>query len=217
MIRASSLVVTCVALAGCSADVNVVSLTVPPGGETGLACADTTTTDRASLGERTLIGAGRAAATVVTDFLAVDGVSSGRPAGLLRFCTAHGCPVLLRDCREVTVEISPGLGVEGVQRVLRETLVEAGPVTTDAPDGVVVIRVVLTMQPCAEVALVADAEPPPFEPDALAGCLYSTPLQLDSVRGDVELELDALGGECTDETVCICANFGQDYVAVCGL
>jgi hypothetical protein len=217
MTRLSVTCATWLALAGCTAEVNTVSLVVPPGGATGLACVDTTTADGAPLAARTIVGPAEAAVTVVTDFVAADGVSSGRPGALLRFCDANECPVLVRDCREVAVEVEPGTTAGAVQRLVQDALAEGGPITTDAPDGVVVIRVVLTTQPCADATFAPGAEPPPFARDALAGCFYSSPLQLDGVRGEVELELDTFGGSCTDETVCLCANVGLDYATACGL
>jgi hypothetical protein len=73
-------------------------------------------------------------------------------------------------------------------------------VTSDAPDEPVIIRVVATAQHCSDIPL--DTK---FDITQLVGCVYSCPLQLDFVQGDVLLDLPALTNQC-EEAVVACAS-----------
>lgn len=186
--------------AGC---VNDVRLVLPPGGALGLACVDSTTREPLILGAAQ--PGGGAAASVVIDYLAFDGVPSCRPTQLVGWCTRLGCPVRQRECVELTVDPPLPMDLPGVQDALVEALRARGPLSADAPDGVVLVRMVLTQQPCAELRDLAQ-----YRCDALLGCVYSCPVQLDEVQGDVLLELDALGTTCDEAVVATCATLGLE-------
>lgn len=187
--------------AGCAADVNPVRLIFPPEGPIGLMCVDTASGEPLVAGARVVDG--RVEASVVLDYLGFEGVPGCRPTQLLGWCTARGCPIQRRDC--VPLSFAPTLPAspEGLFREALEALQAVSPVTDDAPDGVVLVRMVVTNQPCDAVPAAG-----PLRCADLLGCVYSCPVQLDEVRGDVLLELDAFGGACTEVEVRTCAGVG---------
>ena len=185
-------------LGGCTNDVRLI---LPDDGATGLSCVDSST--GRVLAERGLTPGGGFAATVVLDYLAFDGVPSCRPTQLLGWCGSRDCPVVHRDCAEVGLDAPLPPSAGAIQQALIDQLRARGPLTGDAPDGVVIARMVLTRQPCAELREIVN-----YDCDALMGCVYSCPVQLDEVSGDVLLELDALSDGCTQTEVGICAGLG---------
>lgn len=185
-------------LGGCTNDVQLI---LPDDGATGLGCVDSSS--GRLLAERGLTPGGAFAATIVLDYLAFDGVPSCRPTQLLGWCDARGCPVVRRDCERVGLDAPLPGSAEQIQRALLDQLGARSPVTGDAPDGVVIVRMVMTTQPCAELREVVN-----YDCDALMGCVYSCPVQLDEVSGPVLLELDALSDRCTENEVGICAGLG---------
>ena len=187
-------------LAGCE-PVNEVRLVVPDDA-VGLSCVDSATGDL--LIERG-VTAGAVEASVVLDYLAFDGVPSCRAVQLVRWCNNRGCPVVQRDC--IRVRLSPVPAPEAVREAFGAEVARMSPITFDAPDGVVTVRATLTTQTCEELASGAGGFPE-LSCDALLACIYSCPVQLDEVSGDVELELDALGTTCTEAEVGICAGIG---------
>jgi len=196
--RAARLVLAAGLLAGCTNDVQLI---LPPGGAAGLACVDSST--GRLLAERGARPGGGFAATVVLDYLTFEGVPSCRPTQLLSWCRDRDCPVARRDCAEVSLDPPlPGSAAE-IQRALLDQLRAQSPLTSDAPDGVVVVRMVMTSQPCSELAGLVN-----YDCDDLMGCVYSCPVQLDEVSGPVLLELDALTDTCTEGEVGICAGLG---------
>ncbi|MCB9598105.1 MAG: hypothetical protein H6719_35655 [Sandaracinaceae bacterium] len=188
-------------LVGCAADVNPVRLVFPPDGPLGLACVDSTTREPLIASARRVEG--RVETSVVLDYLGFDGVPSCRPVQLLQWCGTRGCPIRRRDC--VPLVLEPPLPMTP-ETLLSESLAQlraVSPVTDDAPDGVVLIRMVVTNQPCDELE-----GPGPLRCDDLLGCVYSCPVQLDEVQGDVLLELDALSSTCDETVVQTCAGIG---------
>lgn len=187
---------------GCARDVNDVSLILDPEGALGLSC-----TENGS--DELLLERARGAATIDVsislDYLGFEGVPSCRPLDLLEWCQRRGCPVVQRDCVDVTIT-DPAPGVPASAAVFQDAASEAlagmYPITADAPDGVVMIRMVVSRQSCAEVGRDAHTC------DDLLGCVYSCPVQLDEVRGDVRLELDSLGMSCNATIAGICAGIG---------
>ncbi|MEZ4340651.1 MAG: hypothetical protein R3B82_28860 [Sandaracinaceae bacterium] len=186
---------------GCAADVNEVQLGFPNDRVIGLTCTDSRT--RAPLVANANVVDGAIRVSVVIDYLGFEGVPGCRVNQLLAWCTEPGCPLQRRDCVPLVLEPPLPDTTEGILLTAVERLRELGPVTDDAPDGVVLVRMVVTNQAC-------DALPDSgrLRCDDLLGCVYSCPVQLDAVRGTVELELDALGGECTESDVQVCAGVG---------
>jgi hypothetical protein len=84
----------------------------------------------------------------------------------------------------------------------------AGEVLTrDAPDGVVIVRLVGTTQSCAELAASGT-----FDPERLVGCAHSCPGDLDEIHGDLLLSLEGVGRDC-EGAVRVCASDDFDPAA----
>lgn len=190
-----------VALAGCAAEVNPVQLGFPDDRVIGLTCTDSRTGE--PLITNAAVVGGAVSVSVVVDYLAFDGVPGCRVNQLLSWCTGPGCPIARRDCVPLVLEPPLPTTTDGVLSAAVAELRALGPITDDAPDDVVLVRMVVTNQPCD--ALPASGR---FRCDDLLGCVYSCPVQLDAVRGVVELELDALDGQCTEAEVAVCAGVG---------
>lgn len=187
-------------LGGCT-EVNAVRLVVP-NNAVGLSCVDSST--GRPLLERARGDGDLIEGALVLDYLALDGVPSCRAIQLVRSCVEDGCPVARRDC--VDFRISPIPAPSEANAMLRTEIAHMGPITRNAPDGTVLVRAVLTSQPCAELETSGDLPAPRC--DALLGCIYSCPVELDRVEGDVELELDVISGSCSEVEVGVCAGLG---------
>lgn len=205
-------IVACV-LAGCTADVNDVGLVFPPNGAIGFQCVDAATGE--PLLESGRVVDGVVTVSVVVDYLRFDGVPSCRATQLLGWCRERGCPAVARDCRALQIpadEITNDLSA--IQDRIVAEVRGGGPITEVAPDGVVLVRLVLTNQACDTVG--AGADPPALACEDLLGCVYSCPVQLDEVEGPVLLELDTLGETCGRVDVSVCARIGHGVDATCG-
>lgn len=187
---------------GCVADVNEVRLVLPDDGALGLMCVDDDT--GAGLIERAVRADGGAEFSVVLDYLGFDGVPSCRPTQILDWCRERGCPIRRRSCVELSVDGPLPEDPLEAQAAFVEALRNMGPLTRDAPDGIVMVRMVLTTERCA------DLESNQYQCDGLLGCVYSCPVPLDDVRGDVLLELDLLSDRCDETIVRICAGIGNE-------
>jgi hypothetical protein len=128
-------------------------------------------------------------------------------------CTERGCPILQRDCREFTITVTDVSDWEDpvlVQMLAIEALEMGGPITEDAPDGLVVVRAVVTAEPCEVI------DPPDRTPryacDSLVGCLVSSPMALDTASS---LVLDLPGDTCTVTELSLCAGFGPGVEPIC--
>lgn len=187
-------------LLGCT-NQNEVRLVLDDRGSLGLQCVDSMTGE-SLLVERGRIVGGAAEFSVAVDYLAFEGVPSCRPQQLLRWCNELGCPFVTRDCVDVRLDGPIPDALPQLQERVLEELAGLGPVTRNAPDGVVVIRMVISNQTCADVG---DG---PHRCDDLLGCVYSCPVQLDEVDGIVLLELDSLGVTCDESIVGVCAGIG---------
>jgi hypothetical protein len=195
-------------LAGCAADVNEVALILPEDGAVGLTCVDSETGE--PLLTRARVTGGTVEVSVVVDYLRFEGVPSCRPTQLLAWCAERGCPAVARDCRTVRLPVPGGTPtLPEIQDAVLTELARGGPVTSDAPDGVVLVRMVVTNQACDALLPSPGERPPRPACDDLLGCLYSCPVQLDEVRGDVLLELDSLTEQCDEVVVGVCAGIGH--------
>lgn len=145
------------------------------------------------------------ASGAVTFSLAVDVVSLGRvlpgclPEELLGVCRNGACGVAARACEQVSVRGPRGKPLAAMTDSERTAfLAEVGgalrglpPLFRDAPDGPVVLRAVLSTQPCAEL-LASEA----FGIESLMGCAYSCPAVLDNLDGSLRL------GFATSDELC---------------
>jgi len=188
---------------GCSERVNEVQLFIPESGA-GLACVDSTT--GSLLIERAPRVGDGAEMSLVLDYLGLDGVPSCRASQLIEWCNTQGCPVVQREC--VRLRFSPVPESSQLRRAIDAELNRVSPLTRDAPDGVVLVRAVTTAQACAELEPIGGRFPP-LHCASLLGCVYSCPVQLDEVRGQVELELDTFG-LCNERDVAVCSGLGRD-------
>ncbi len=88
--------------------------------------------------------------------------------------------------------------------LIRELLNE--PVTDDAPDGRVVVRMVATRERCAEIEARPDGENLVLEgQDTLLGCSLSCPVSLDESQSRVQL-VGIDGTDCDGRSVELCAS-----------
>jgi hypothetical protein len=163
-----------------------------------------TGTDGELLGERA-IEDGIARASLVVDFVRLGGVPGCHPAELSQWCAdpARDCEAIpeLRFCHEMDpILIVPDeQDNEEFQRQI--TALDGTLIAANAPAEPVVIRMVITAEPCDVVG--------PFDQDLLIGCLTSCPVQLDALEGEVFLGSPTLGECGLDDVVACATNFVQ--------
>lgn len=200
MRRGLAIVAALGALAGCERD-HRVRILLGPDEDTltrGFLCDDD---DGMPLAARGVAG-GHLRFNLVVDLIALGGVPGCRGEELLAWCEAHTCapiaPAAGRYCVPLDLVVDVA-NLPGIVDQLYAQLAAAPPIAADAPTAPVVVRAVATTQTCAEVADATD-----FAPEALIGCAYSCPVQLDLVD-DVQLSLDTLSSRCEREVIG-CAN-----------
>ncbi len=186
-------------------DTRSVSLTFGEAGEglDGFMCKD-------AMGKQLLDRrAPEAKASLIVDFVRLGGVPGCRVSQLISWCAAHDCKPIPggRSCLP-DIELPTGVSAtprEELRGRLREAIsrLSGAGVTPDAPDEFVLVRVVGTLQSCAEVEGSGDVLPA-LEPSKLLGCAYSCPVLLDRVDQDVYLGFDTLVGAC-EQGVRTCA------------
>ncbi len=149
------------------------------------------------------------AASLVVDFIELEGAPGCRSGQLIRWCATHDCRVLAehRTCTAL-----PLPNVEGAGRdVARARVLEAfrglsgSRVSSDAPDRFLIVRATATLQPCDSVLPSAEVPLPELLEDELVGCAYSCPVLLDQLEQDVFLGFDTLTEKCA-QGVRVCAS-----------
>jgi hypothetical protein len=156
------------------------------------------------LGERAIEG-NVARASIVIDFVRLGGFPGCHPAELSQWCEdpAHSCEPIpeLRFCHDIDpiVVISEEQGTREFEEQI--TVLDGTLIAADAPAEPVVIRMVITAEPCDVVG--------PFDRDRLLGCLTSCPVQLDVLEGEVFLGSPTLGECGLDDVVACATNFVQ--------
>jgi hypothetical protein len=163
---------------------------------------------------------------IVVDFITLgDGVPACRGEEITRWCETHTCrPVVVepRYCQSVTInhivpaDLLMAGGLEAFRvRSLPELYAQLrgyGDITENAPDESVIIRVVATNQTCASLTTPVGGAYPPFDTAAgsptLIGCASSCPVQLDTIKGTVELTLDGENKKCEPEVRACAGNLG---------
>lgn len=193
-----------IALAGCQ-QTHVVTLALDPEDalSTGFAC----TRDDSSelLVRRGEQSDGSFAFSVVIDMISLDEIPICRGSELTAACTRAGsrCEIAPgRTCRRVTVdqaafEDAVGGDISTALAMIVDQLDDA-PVTLDAPDGPVLVRMVGTTEPCEELG-------EDFDPCRLVGCAFSCPTLLDEVDGAIDLSLDTVRRGCEVEVMACAA------------
>ncbi len=145
------------------------------------------------------------AASLVFDFVQLQGVPGCRTGQLLEWCKDHDCSPIpnARGCVPVTLS-APDPDRETLRAALRESMksVRGHEAIGDAPDEFVLVRVVGTTQTCDEVRARSTSEP--LETSKLLGCAYSCPVLLDRVEQAVYLGFDGFVGKCA-QGVLICS------------
>lgn len=106
------------------------------------------------------------------------------------------CVEIVVDAASVTAALNKNLAP--MLASIRQQLQSGGAVTLDAPNEPVIIRAVATTETCNQI----DS----FAFDALVGCAYSCPVQLDDVDGTIALSLDTLSNMC-EKDVRACSVF----------
>lgn len=187
-------------LAGC-APTNVVQLTFGENGEglDGFMCKDQ---NNQSLLKR-LPGDG--AASLVFDFIELNGVPGCRTGQLIEWCKTHNCipRAETRTCVPVTLE-QPAATRAELRAQLKNSMrqVRGHEASADAPNDFVLVRVVGTTESCDAVMNRPTSDP--LEPNQLLGCAYSCPVLLDRVETAVFLGFDGFVDNCS-QGVLICS------------
>jgi hypothetical protein len=146
--------------------------------------------------------------TVVADFLEVPiNVNAGGDV-LLRACMNRQCTPMpgRRSTFSIRRDAVTGTTLEELGATFARALAP-WQITANAPDSLVILRVVSTTQ-SPESVLAADArgEYLAFDRGALMGCAISPPVQFDSVESTIYLALPVFGGRCTASQVELCAS-----------
>ena len=131
-------------------------------------------------------------AAFVFDFVEVGGVPSCRAGALVDWCADPGrCRVVARRCFEVDACVAaadPTSYTASVSAGIRAA--SGGVILESAPDATVLVRAIGSAQSCEEIVGSGLAS------EAVFGCAYSCPAQLDTVEGPLQLDLDAFDDEC---------------------
>ena len=162
--------------------------------------------DGTFIGDIALVG-DRLKFNVVVDFIDLGGGVPGcRGEELVKTCKQRGActlPTTARYCAPLDLPVALIGQADQKQLIglVHDQLVADGAITTDAPNGPLLIRAVATTESCAAIT--------PGHPFALAqviGCAYSCPVVLDDIGGPVGLSLDVLDDHC-EAQVKVCASF----------
>jgi hypothetical protein len=145
------------------------------------------------------VGAGRSFhVSILVDFIDLGGgLPTCRPSDIARWCTDHACAPITDDpahdrvCFDYDTQL--GVGDDAVH-AMGDALaqIDGTLITDDGPTRPVIVRAVATAQRCRDLTAPTAA----FAVDQLVGCAMSCPVQLDSVSGDVLLDLPTLSDMC---------------------
>ncbi|HEV7559593.1 MAG TPA: hypothetical protein VGO00_29155 [Kofleriaceae bacterium] len=143
-------------------------------------------------------------ANVVVDIVSLGGHLPGcRGEEIVAACTPGTCTLAVdhadRYCRPIAFDVSLASNRPALMAQITSALA-AQPITTDAPNGPVLLRAVVTSQSCDDV------HTGKIDPTLAVGCAYSCPAVLDDIDGPISLSLDVLDDQC-EPTVRACAGF----------
>jgi hypothetical protein len=145
------------------------------------------------------------AASLVFDFIELQGVPGCRTGQLIEWCKTRNCIPRpeTRTCVSVTFE-QPAATRAALRAQLSTAMkqVRGHEASADAPDDFVLVRVVGTTESCDAVLGRATSEP--LDPSKLVGCAYSCPVLLDRVETAVYLGFDGFVDNCS-QGVLICS------------
>lgn len=146
-------------------------------------------------------------ASLVIDFVGLQGLPGCRSGQLIRHCTTHDCRPLAPHRACVPLQL-PAVGskTRGELRAAVKASIEQvkARLSEDAPAEAVMVRVVGTSQSCQELMSTSGSALPAFDPAQLVGCAYSCPVLLDVHAGELYLGFDTLTEAC-EQGVRICA------------
>jgi hypothetical protein len=139
---------------------------------------------------------------ILVDFVRLGGVPGCRPSDIAQWCIGHGCtpitddPAHARVCFDYERQLGTLASGDDALKAMGDALadVDGRMISDDAPHEPVLVRAVATAQPCSDFTG-AEAV---YDTTQLVGCAMSCPVQLDSVGGDVSLELPTLSDKCED-------------------
>lgn len=148
--------------------------------------------------------------TFVADFFATSAGINATSEVLLRACGSGNCEplpgrraVFSVRMSDVALPANPTVAEWG--RAASQAL-SRWPVTDNAPDGLIIMRLVATTQPeAALMQLDARGRYGRLETDALVGCAISPPVDFDAISSTVYLSLPAFGDPCVLSQVAFCA------------
>jgi hypothetical protein len=152
---------------------------------------------------------GTRTASIVVDFVRLQGVPGCRSGQLVQWCATHECRAIEsgRSCTTVALP-SKAAGVD--RPALRAQLLEAmgqlsgQSIVNDAPDEFVLVRLLATGQSCDQLLPAEGGPLPAFDEPQLVGCAYSCPVLIDKVDQDIYLGFETLTGQC-EQGVRLCA------------
>ncbi|MFT3835694.1 MAG: hypothetical protein QM723_01690 [Myxococcaceae bacterium] len=148
------------------------------------------------------IDGGLQPASLVTDFIRLGGLPGCRTGQLIDWCGDHTCAPI--DSTRVCTPISLPSGVTGTPRETVRAEVKAAlaqtltghEVIAQAPDEFVMLRMIATRQPCADVMPNQSGQLPPYDQTQLVGCAYSCVTNFNEVDQDVYIGFDSLTAMC---------------------
>jgi len=147
-------------------------------------------------------------AALVLDFIHLGGLPGCRSGQVMSWCVDHPCAPIPahRACVQAQFSSVNGLTRSQLRASLQQTMtsLKGTLITGDAPDEFVLVRLVGTGQSCDELAQRPDGTLPAFDDSKLVGCVYSCPVLLDALEGDLFLGFDTLTDLC-EQGVRVCA------------
>ncbi len=194
------------ALADCARAHSVELSLGGPSQFSGFVCVGDTP-PRAPLLQRAINAGG---VTMVADFITVPANVTAAGDVLLRACAGGECRSM-PGRRSVFRIQGPSLRLpanatsEDLARAVAAALTDWN-ITANAPDGLVVVRIVATTE-SADTVLRVDAAGRylSFAPDALVGCAITPAIEFDTASSPVYLSLPSFGANCTESQVARCA------------
>jgi len=154
------------------------------------------------------------AASVVVDFLRLDGIPGCRLGELYAWCADHPCTPIpeTRVCIDIDMSGFTGDVFTDLQDMAAQ--VSGQVVTEDAPHEPVLVRALAVALPCSQVPT---AGAPSLEVDCsrLMGCAYSCPVALGSGSGTVGLDLDVINDSCEGAVKLFSSSSGFSSINVC--
>ena len=144
----------------------------------------------------------REVASVVVDYVRLGGFSGCRTGQILDWCDTHDCLPIAehRVCVDLNIA-NPNAGNQTIANEIVDQL-SGRLLTSEAQKEPVIIRAVVVANSCSEVPTSGDLN---FECQRLLGCVYSCPVPLGELNGDVVLDLDTFDNRC-QRTVEVCAS-----------